>query len=91
MLARFPPLLIIIDYSRPGVWTLLEENRAVATLRSYPNRVRRIVISGWNYNLDGVCEAMDCPLPLLESFDLFAAGNPGIGVSPANLNPPSQC
>jgi hypothetical protein len=76
VLKQLPPLPIIIDYSRPGVWTLLEENRVVATLRSYPDRVLGIVISGWNYNLDGVCKATKCSFPALESFNLFAAGEP---------------
>ena len=89
MLACLPPLPIIVDYSRPGVWTLLEENRAIATLKSYPDRVRRIVISGWNYNLDGVFDAIDCSFPALKIFELFAAGNPGIGASPARFEFPA--
>ncbi|KAI0249098.1 hypothetical protein BJV78DRAFT_1156041 [Lactifluus subvellereus] len=90
MLTYLPPLPIVVDYSRPGVWTLLEGNRAVAALKSYPDRVRRIAISGWNYNLEGVCKATNCSFPALESFDLLAAGNPGIGAYPARFTFPAR-
>ncbi|KAI0249101.1 hypothetical protein BJV78DRAFT_1284243 [Lactifluus subvellereus] len=90
MLTRLPPLPIVVDYSRPGVWTLLEENRAVTALKSYPDRVRRIVISGWNYNLEGVCEATNCSFPALETFELFAAGRPGIDAYLAGFKFPAR-
>jgi F-box-like len=70
VLARLPPLPIVVDYGSTTLQTMKEQNRAVAALR-FPDRVRRIVLKVSNPVLDGIHRAIKRPFPSLECFELL--------------------
>jgi hypothetical protein len=45
-------------------------------------------MSGWNYNLEGVCKATNCHFPILESFELNASGSPKVQRFPSRFDFP---
>ncbi|KAI0253883.1 hypothetical protein BJV78DRAFT_136670 [Lactifluus subvellereus] len=70
MLSYLPTLPIVINHSGNLIWTSEEQNCLTASLR-YPDRVRRIVITGQDLVLNRVYRAMNRPFPTLESFVLL--------------------
>ena len=70
MLTRLPPLPIIINYGTTLIRSLKEQNGVAAALR-YPDRVRKIAITGQDLVLDKVYGTMNHPFPTLETFELF--------------------
>ncbi|KAH9977080.1 hypothetical protein BGW80DRAFT_1287127 [Lactifluus volemus] len=69
LLTRLPPLPIVI-YSPIPLEKRKKQQRAVAALRQYSDRVYKIVLDGSDLMLDGVRREMSRPFPALKVLEL---------------------
>jgi hypothetical protein len=65
-----------VDTRKAGIhWQMLNADRVVAAVKSYPNRVQRIALEGPSYELARFCMANHA-YPVLESFDFHPLSRP---------------